>query len=68
MIYHFILDHRIGGPHVYVNTFRKVLDDRFQSVVITTGVGPMTDRALLNLRHFWAPLFAVEVLINSLEC
>lgn len=50
---------------MYVNTFRKVLDDRFQSVVITTGVGPMTDRALLNLRHFWAPLFAVEVLINS---
>lgn len=66
MIYHFILDHRIGGPHVYVDTFQKALGDRFQSVVITTGVGPMTDRALLNLRHFWAPLFAVEVLINSL--
>jgi len=50
---------------VCVNTFRKVSDDGVQSVVITTGFGPMTDRALLNLRHFWAPLFAVEVLINS---
>lgn len=63
-VYHFILDHRLGGPHVYVDTLRKALDGKIESIVVTTGRGPMTNMALLNFRHVWAPLYAVEMIAN----
>lgn len=65
-VYHFVLDHRVGGPHVYVDTLRKALDGKIESIVVTSGRGPMTDMALLNLRHVWAPLYAVEMIANIL--
>lgn len=65
-VYHFILDHRVGGPHVYVDTLRHALADRIESVVVTTGHGPMTERSLINLRHLWSPLYAMELLLNTL--
>jgi glycosyltransferase involved in cell wall biosynthesis len=65
-VYHFILDHRVGGPHVYVDTLRHALADRVESVLVTTGHGPMTERSLINLRHLWSPLYAVELLLNAL--
>lgn len=65
-VYHFVLDHRLGGPHVYVDTLRKALDGKVESIVVTTGRGPMTDMTLLNLRHVWAPLYAVEMIANIL--
>jgi glycosyltransferase involved in cell wall biosynthesis len=33
---------------------------------VTTGKGPITEISLVNLRHFWFPLYALEVVINCL--
>lgn len=65
-ICHFILDHRIGGPHIYVDGIRQALRDTVESVVVTTGRGPMTDLSLLNLRHHHRALYPIEVLCNVL--
>jgi len=65
-VLHFLLDHRPGGPHAYVRTLRAGLEDRVASKIVTTGTGPETDLALLNLRHIWTPLYAVEVSLNVL--
>ncbi|MBC8551751.1 MAG: glycosyltransferase family 4 protein [Candidatus Brocadiales bacterium] len=65
-VYNFLLDHRVGGPHVYVDTLRKALGDKVESIIVTTGRGSMTDMALLNLRHFWSPLYGLEMIANSL--
>lgn len=65
-VYHFILDHRVGGPHVYVDTLRNALAGKVETTIATTGRGPVTDVALLNLRHFWAPLYALEMVANAL--
>ena len=64
-VYHFILDHRVGGPHVYVDTIREVLTGKFKTTIVTTGRGGKTDIALLNLRHLWIPLYVLEVMANS---
>jgi len=63
-IYHFILDHRIGGPHVYVTSIRDFARRGESEIVVTTGKGPITDIALLNLRHVWWPLYILEVPFN----
>lgn len=65
MIYHFFLDHRIGGQHVYLKNLAFRFQSKYQPFVITTGKGKMTDRSLLNLRRYWRPLYAVETMINS---
>lgn len=65
-VYHFILDHRIGGPHVYVNTLIKGLGPNIDTTIVTTGRGAMTEKALVNLRHYWAPLYLLEVVVNVL--
>ena len=63
-IFHFILDHRIGGPHVYVKTIRDCLSPRLLSTIVTTGVGPLTDMSLTNLRHQHKLLYPFEVICN----
>ncbi|MBI5925020.1 MAG: glycosyltransferase family 4 protein [Aquabacterium sp.] len=63
-IYHFLLDHRIGGPHVYVDMLREALAGQSSAVVLTSGKGPLTELALFNLRHWWAPLYLFEVVAN----
>ena len=65
-VYNFLLDHRVGGPHVYVDTLRKALGDKVESIIVTTGRGSMTNMALLNLRHYWSPLYAMEMIANTL--
>lgn len=42
------------------------MTDRLVSVIVTTGRGPLTEFALVNLRHFWTPLYAPELVLNSL--
>ena len=64
MIFHFILDHRIGGPHVYVQGIRKFTDFFANNKIITTGVGPITDISLIRMRNMWNPLYALEVMGN----
>lgn len=63
---HFILDHRIGGPHVYVRTLFAAFGTVVNSTLVTTGRGPMTEVALLNLRRWFRPLYAFEVPLNAL--
>lgn len=65
-VYHFLLDHRVGGPHVYADTLRQAMDGKLVSSIVTTGCGPMTEHALLNIRHVWAPLYAMELIVNIL--
>lgn len=65
-VYHFLLDHRVGGPHVYADMLRKALDGKLVSSIVTTGRGPMTEHALLNLRHIWSPLYSLELVVNVL--
>jgi len=64
VIFHFILDHRIGGPHVYVQGIRKFTDFFASNKIITTGVGPITDISLIRMRNMWNPLYAFEVIGN----
>lgn len=64
---HFILDHRVGGPHVYVRSLREAMREDYRwAPIITAGRGPLTDFALINLRRWWRPLYVVEVVLNAL--
>lgn len=66
-IVHFILDPRVGGPHVYVDSLRGALDATYEMVVVTAGRGPMTDIALCNLRRFHRLLYSLELVVNALR-
>ena len=65
-VFQFILDPRVGGPHVYVRTLAEGLPPLFRSVVVTAGKGPMTDWRLVNWRHIVKVLYPLEVLANAL--
>ncbi len=63
-VFHFILDHRIGGPHAYVRGLARELAPSVASTLVTTGRGDATELALINLRHFCKLLYPIEVLLN----
>lgn len=63
-IFHFILDHRVGGPHVYVKNFSQMLDANFESSIITTLRNSSNSISLFNLRHFFRWLYPFEVVLN----
>lgn len=63
-IFHFILDHRIGGPHAYVRTLSQWLGPVIESVVVTTGRGSDTDVELFNFRHRMRVLYPLEIICN----
>lgn len=63
---HFILDHRLGGPHVYVQTLSLALASDVQSTIVTAGRGPITQVAMLNLRRWFRPLYLLEVPLNAI--
>ena len=63
-IFHFILDHRIGGPHAYVRTLSQWLGPVIESVVVTTGRGSDTDVELFNFRHRMRLLYPLEIICN----
>lgn len=67
-VFHFLLDHRVGGPHVYAGSISKWLEaeEGYSFTNVTTATGPATDLALVNLRHFSNPLYALEIPINLL--
>lgn len=65
-IIHFLLDHRIGGPHVYTKELVNNLCGRVSSKIVTTGKGAITDISLINLRHYWHPLYLIEIICNVL--
>lgn len=63
-VFHFILDHRIGGPHAYVRGLARELAPSVASTLVTTGRGDATELALINLRHFCKLFYPIEVLLN----
>jgi len=65
-VFHFILDHRVGGPHVYVRNLSRTLATAIESRLVTTGRGDFTDIALFNLRHRLRWLYPLEVVANVL--
>lgn len=65
-VFHFILDHRVGGPHVYVRNLAQSLASHIESSLVTTGHGAQTDIALFNLRHLLRWLYPFEVVLNAL--
>jgi glycosyltransferase involved in cell wall biosynthesis len=65
-LFHFVLDHRVGGPHIYVRGLARALASEVKSLLVTTGQGALTDIALLNLRHRSRWLYPIEVLLNAL--
>lgn len=65
-VFHFILDHRVGGPHVYVRNLAQTLASDIESSLVTTGHGAQTDIALFNIRHRLRWLYPFEVVLNVL--
>lgn len=65
-VFHFILDHRVGGPHVYVRNLARALASDIESSLVTTGHGAQTDIVLFNLRHRLRWLYPFEVVLNAL--
>jgi glycosyltransferase involved in cell wall biosynthesis len=66
-VFHFILDHRVGGPHVYVQTMRDALGPALKSILVTTGRGAVTDMPLTNLRHRLKLLYPFEIVCNVMR-
>lgn len=66
-VFHFLLDHRLGGPHVYAKTLSDYLVKKggFEALYVTTSQGELTDIPLVNLRHKWSPLYLFELPINA---
>ncbi len=64
-IYHFLLDYRIGGPHIYLNSLNEALKHHFEITVITPGRGENTDIKLINLRGLSRSLYIIEILVNT---
>ncbi len=64
VIYHFLLDNRVGGPHVYVLSLKEAIGDDFTFQVVTSGKSPVADSAIVNLRTFSSLLYPLEVIIN----
>ena len=63
-IIHFILDHRVGGPHKYYESILKHLDDKYKILLVTSGRGNMTDISIFNLRRFSKIMYFFEVPLN----
>jgi glycosyltransferase involved in cell wall biosynthesis len=66
LVLHFILDHRVGGPHNFVKNINLNLRGGYHSLTFTSGRGARTDVALINLRHLFSLLYIPEIVINSL--
>ena len=66
-VFHFILDHRIGGPHIYVQRVARNLAPDVISTVVTVGLGPQTDVVLVNLRNKNRLFYPLAILINVFQ-
>ena len=66
-VFHFILDHRVGGPHIYVRSIVQMLAPEVSSTLVTTGRGAVTELALTNLRHRLRALYPLEVVWNVIR-
>ncbi len=65
-IFHFLLDNRVGGPHIFARTIADALATAATSTMITAGDSSFADIRLVNLRRIWRPLYILEMAINIL--
>jgi len=66
LICHFLIDHRIGGPHKYVEVCAKQMENDYESILFTCGKSKIQSIALLNLRSLNRFFYPIEVLINTI--
>ncbi len=66
LVCHFLIDHRIGGPHKYVEVCARYMSDRYESRIFTCGRSKIRSISLFNLRTINRYLYPLEVVINTL--
>lgn len=63
---HFLIDHRIGGPHKYVEVCANYMNKEFDSLVFTCGKSKTNAISLFNLRIINRYLYPIEVALNTI--
>lgn len=66
LVCHFLIDHRIGGPHKYVEVCANYMGKEYESLLFTCGKSKIKSIALLNLRTVNRYLYPFEVMINTM--
>ncbi|QWE08969.1 glycosyltransferase family 4 protein [Polynucleobacter ibericus] len=66
LVCHFLIDHRIGGPHKYVEVCSRYMENDYESILFTCGKSKIQSVTLLNLRALNRFLYPIEVLINTI--
>lgn len=64
LVCHFLIDHRIGGPHKYVEVCANYMNKQFDSLLFTCGRSKTNAISLFNLRIINRYLYPIEVVIN----
>jgi glycosyltransferase involved in cell wall biosynthesis len=67
LVCHFLIDHRIGGPHKYVEACSKYMENDYESILLICGKSKIQSVILLNLRALNRFLYPIEVLINTIH-
>jgi len=63
-VYQFLLEPRLGGPHVRIHDVAKALPDSVRTHVVTCGKSEKASVYLLKLRGIWRPLYLLELMLN----
>lgn len=66
LVCHFLIDHRIGGPHKYVEVCANYMNKEFDSLVFTCGKSKTNAISLFNLRIINRYLYPIEVALNTI--
>jgi glycosyltransferase involved in cell wall biosynthesis len=64
IVYHFLLDHRLGGPHIYVHSLKAAIGDYAEFRKVTAGHSSTASITLINLRLIFKFLYPLEILLN----
>ncbi len=65
LICHFLIDHRIGGPHNYLLSCIKINKAHTDNIIFTCGKSTLNgSHSLINLRVLNRYLYPIEVLLN----
>lgn len=66
LVCHFLIDHRIGGPHKYVEVCANYMNKEFDSLLFTCGKSKTNAISLFNLRIINRYLYPIEVVLNTI--
>ena len=64
VVLNFLIDHRVGGPHKYVDGLSTSLQDSVISINFTCGKSKWCKNSLLNFRKISKFLYPFEVFLN----